>query len=382
VRTPQEHEEACIPGAINLPSFDHALHAGELCREHDAVVLHCAGRTRSIIATQTLRDLGFDNVFALENGTMGWRLAGLSVEQGSKRRKSIVPKLSADQVSIRAAELAAVPGVRKLSVQSFQDLMAHRHHQGRACYAFDVRNVEDYVRGHIPQTIAVPGGQLVQRTDDFITGQQLPIVLIDQVETRALLTATWLRRMGHENVFVLEGGIVQWQASGLALDSGRGREEAKGLARARQCSPHLNPTDFTLWLKSRPTAVLLDVGLSSNFRQGHLEGASWLPRTWLETRIDEHVNSRRTPIALTCLQGAQSSLAAWSLHKLGFDDIAVLEGGTSVWLAGGFELVPEQNFSVQSDERIPPYQAGEQAMRNYLAWEVQLIDINAEKHTC
>lgn len=381
VRTPQEHEEACIPGAINLPSFDHALHAGEMCQGHDAVVLHCAGRTRSIIATQTLRDLGFDNVFALENGTMGWRLAGLSVEQGSQRRKSIVSNLGAHEVQNRAAELAALAGVQKISAQSFQDLMAHRHHQGRACHAFDVRNVEDYVKGHIPQTIAVPGGQLVQRTDDFITGQKLPVVLIDQVETRALLTATWLRRMGHENVFVLEGGIAQWQASCLPLDIGRGRDAPKGLAQARQCAPHLNPVEFKLWLMSRPTAVLLDVGLSSNFRKGHLEGASWLPRTWLEKRLEEHVDSRRTPIALTCSQGVESSLAAWALRKLGFDELAVLEGGTSAWLAGGLALVPEQNFPEQPDERIPPYQAGEQAMRNYLAWEVQLMDIEADQHT-
>jgi rhodanese-related sulfurtransferase len=381
VRTPQEHEQACIPGAINLPSFDHALLAGELCQEHDAVVLHCAGRTRSIIATQTLRDLGFGNVFALENGTMGWRLAGLSVEQGSKRRKPIASKLSADQVQIRAAELAAVAGVRKLSAHSFQDLMTHRHKEGRAFYAFDVRNVEDYVAGHIPQTIAVPGGQLVQRTDDFITGQKLPVVLIDQIETRALLTATWLCRMGHDNVFVLEGGIDLWQAKCLPLDSGRGRDVPKGLSETRQYALHLNPVEFKLWLKSRPTSVLLDVGLSSIFRKGHLAGASWLPRTWLETRIDERVNSRHTPIALTCSQGAESSLAAWALRKLGFVDLAVLEGGTSAWLAGGLELVPEQNFPKKDDERIPPYEAGEQAMRNYLAWEVQLMDIPTDKHT-
>ncbi|WP_207233686.1 rhodanese-like domain-containing protein [Salinicola tamaricis] len=51
------------------------------------VVINCAGRTRSIVGAQTLRWLGIDNpVYALENGTQGWRLAGLELEHGSQRR--------------------------------------------------------------------------------------------------------------------------------------------------------------------------------------------------------------------------------------------------------------------------------------------------------
>ena len=48
------------------------------------VVVNCAGRTRSIIGAQSLRNAGFKNpIFALKNGTMGWHLAGLKVAKGA-----------------------------------------------------------------------------------------------------------------------------------------------------------------------------------------------------------------------------------------------------------------------------------------------------------
>ena len=63
----------------------------------------CAGRTRSIIGAQTLIDLGIANpVYALENGTQGWFLAGLALEHGANRRYGDTPVAGA-----QAAELEA-----------------------------------------------------------------------------------------------------------------------------------------------------------------------------------------------------------------------------------------------------------------------------------
>ena len=50
------------------------------------VVVNCAGRTRSIIGCQSLRNAGIPNrVVALKDGTMGWDLAGFECERGSDR---------------------------------------------------------------------------------------------------------------------------------------------------------------------------------------------------------------------------------------------------------------------------------------------------------
>ena len=50
------------------------------------VVVNCAGRTRSIIGCQSLRNAGIANeVVALKDGTMGWELAGFECERGATR---------------------------------------------------------------------------------------------------------------------------------------------------------------------------------------------------------------------------------------------------------------------------------------------------------
>ena len=77
-----------IPGSICLPNGDLAYRIESILEDKSRpIVVHCAGRTRSIIGAQTLRNLGIENpVFALENGTQGWMLSGLALEHGSTRR--------------------------------------------------------------------------------------------------------------------------------------------------------------------------------------------------------------------------------------------------------------------------------------------------------
>ncbi len=81
VRTPEEYGRFCIPGGVNVPGGDLILWVEELKQKKAAaVIVNCAGRTRSIIGAAALRRLGVSNVRALKNGTMGWVLAGFELE--------------------------------------------------------------------------------------------------------------------------------------------------------------------------------------------------------------------------------------------------------------------------------------------------------------
>jgi rhodanese-related sulfurtransferase len=82
VRTPAEHARERIPTAQNCPGFEVVGAAQELVRGGRQVVVHCTGRTRSIIAARTLRLAGMGTVRALRDGTMGWLLAGHEVDRG------------------------------------------------------------------------------------------------------------------------------------------------------------------------------------------------------------------------------------------------------------------------------------------------------------
>ena len=82
-----EYRQMCIPGGIDVPGAElvHRIH--DLAPDPATlVVVNCAGRTRSIIGAQSLINAGVANrVVALENGTMGWTLAGLALEHGQER---------------------------------------------------------------------------------------------------------------------------------------------------------------------------------------------------------------------------------------------------------------------------------------------------------
>ena len=247
VRTPEEHRDACIPGAVSAPSFDIALAALDLAERHETVVLHCAGRTRSIIATQTLVEMGIDNAVALENGTMGWRLAGLGLDGGSARTVDRASAASIDRAERRASTLADAAGVRRIAPDALERLIADA---GNNLYVFDVRSVAEYATGHVPGSLALPGGQAVQRADDFIAVRGAPIVLVDGREARANLTATWLRRMGFADVSVLAGGIDAWKASGRPTVTGRERAPPLGWDDAASAAPALSVADARRWLWS------------------------------------------------------------------------------------------------------------------------------------
>src|SRR5439155_10297329 len=65
-RTPEEHRRATIPGGRRAPNGEVALHIADLAPDRETtVVVHCAGRTRSIVGARLLQRMGYSNVFDL-----------------------------------------------------------------------------------------------------------------------------------------------------------------------------------------------------------------------------------------------------------------------------------------------------------------------------
>ena len=166
------------------------------------IVVNCAGRTRSIIGAQSLISTGVPNrVVALRNGTMGWHLAGLICDAGRAIR---APDVSSG--GLVWAKSAAESVARKFGVERIDraTLERYRSDATRTLYVFDVRDPNEYVRsGQFPGAISAPGGQLVQATDIYAGTLGARIVLSDDKEVRAALTASWLKQMGWNDVLVL-----------------------------------------------------------------------------------------------------------------------------------------------------------------------------------
>jgi rhodanese-related sulfurtransferase len=113
-RTFAEFRKMSIPGGVSCPNGELALRVDALVPDAKTkIVVNCAGRTRSIVGAQTLIDFGVPNpVYALENGTQGWFLAGLQLDHGASRRHETASFPDLEGLRARACALAAARGVR------------------------------------------------------------------------------------------------------------------------------------------------------------------------------------------------------------------------------------------------------------------------------
>jgi rhodanese-related sulfurtransferase len=201
VRRFDEYATMNIPGSVSVPGAELVLRAGIAAPDPaTTIVVNCAGRTRSIIGTQSLINAGVPNkVVALRNGTIGWTLANHALDHGADRRSEIGPFAQAET---NARDVAYRAGVRRLTQD---DLAALQAQTSRTLYRFDVRDAEEYSAGHLKGFRHYPGGQLVQEIDMAAPVRGARIVLTDNLSIRADMTASWLAQMGWE-AFVLDGG--------------------------------------------------------------------------------------------------------------------------------------------------------------------------------
>jgi rhodanese-related sulfurtransferase len=201
VRRFDEYTTMNIPGSVSVPGAELVLRAGNAAPGPDTtIIVNCAGRTRSIIGTQSLINAGLPNkVRALRNGTMGWTLAKHDLEHGADKRGGIGPFEGARD---NARDVAYRAGVKRLGPGERAVLEADR---ARTLYRFDVREAEEYAAGHLPGFRHYPGGQLVQEIDMAAPVRGARILLTDDKSVRADMTASWLAQMGWE-VYVLDGG--------------------------------------------------------------------------------------------------------------------------------------------------------------------------------
>jgi rhodanese-related sulfurtransferase len=197
-----EYATMNIPGSTSVPGAELVLRAQQVAPDPDTtIIVNCAGRTRSIIGTQSLLNAGLPNkVVALRNGTIGWMLAGHELQRGSNRAAQVgVP----DDARGRARTVAYKAGVRHISRA---DAVLLETDAARTLYRFDVRSAEEYAAGHFPGFRHYPGGQLVQETDMAAPVRGARILLADDIGPRADMTASWLAQMGWE-VAVIDGGF-------------------------------------------------------------------------------------------------------------------------------------------------------------------------------
>ena len=354
----EEYHRMNIPGGIDVPGAELAWRVHDVAPDPDTlVVVNCAGRTRSIIGCQSLRNAGIANrVVALKDGTMGWDLAGFECERGATR---VAPPPSGEgrQKALQAAERVALRfGVRSTTPE---ELEAWRNDANRSLYLLDVRTREEFEHGHLTGSRHAAGGQLVQASDEYVAVRNARVVLIDPERVRAVMTASWLGQMGWNEVYVLD------DLRGLPVESG-----------ARKAP------EVKKWKTSCPPAsvsgTVLDLSTSLRFYHAHIPGAWWAVRSRLAEarRMVGEVKS----LVLTSEDGLLAHLTAPEAAALWPDaHVSVLEGANAAWIASGrpTESGVERATTTRDDVWYKPYDHAsdyQKHARDYLDWEVALVE--------
>ncbi len=78
-------------------------------------------------------------------------------------------------------------------------------------------------------------------------------------------------------------------------------------------------------------AILLDIREKEEFSRSHLTGAKHLSRGVLEMRITDVLPDKTTAIVCYCTGGNRSALAADTLQKMGYTNVASLAGGLTAF---------------------------------------------------
>ena len=367
-RPMDEYRIMNIPGGIDCPGAELAYRVHDIAPDPDTlVVVNCAGRTRSIIGAQSLINAGIANeVVALKDGTMGWHLAGLTLERGQGRLAPDVTPAGLAKAQAAAAEVARRYGVRRIDRATLAQWQAEA--DARTLYVLDVRSPEEYQAGHPAGVPNAPGGQLVQETETWCPTLGARVVLLDDTGVRATMTAHWLVQMGWQDAVVLDGGL-----DGFEMEQGPFRVPVPNIASAAE-----NEVDAATLkgMLDKGDAVVIDLAPSPQYKAGHIPGAWWAVRARLATALGNLPSVGN--LVFTSPDGIVARLAAPEASELTDAAVHVLAGGTESWMAAGF--ASEDGLTNLADERddvwLKPYdhdKSVEDRMRDYLTWEVDLV---------
>jgi molybdopterin/thiamine biosynthesis adenylyltransferase/rhodanese-related sulfurtransferase len=81
--------------------------------------------------------------------------------------------------------------------------------------------------------------------------------------------------------------------------------------------------------------IVIDVREKDEWTEGFIPGARWIPRGFLELRIEDQVPERSSDVILYCAGGTRSALGARALTELGYTNVKSMAGGFTAWKRSG-----------------------------------------------
>jgi len=181
------------------------------------------------------------------------------------------------------------------------------------------------------------------------------IVIYDRIGVFASPRAWWMFKvMGHQNVFVLDGGYPKWQEAGFATETNFSKSNSKGdFSAVLDTQKIVHQNDILENIKSQSNQ-LIDARSLARFHAkepeprpglagGHIPNSICLPFTDLldggllkspqqlvEIFADRLTNQNRN-IIFSCGSGVTACILALGASECGIDNYAVYDGSWTEW---------------------------------------------------
>ncbi len=200
VRTDNEYKAGHIPGFRHFPGGQAVQRSDDVAVVKNATYVFCCdGKARATVTASLYRQLGHENVFAVDGGALAWQAAGQTFETGSP---------SSSLAGLSAAEAS----VKKVSAQ---DLSA-----SQPDLVLFTDTSEDFSHGHTPGAKWITRSWLEVEVLDAAPSKGASITVTCRDGRGSTLAAATLQGMGYTNITVLDGGMAAWRKAGLTVEEG------------------------------------------------------------------------------------------------------------------------------------------------------------------
>ena len=143
----------------------------------------------------------------------------------------------------------------------------------------------------------------------------------------------------------------------------------------------LAPSALDELVRTTPRFAFIDVRERGEYNASHIPGSSCLPRRLLEAELPRLVPCSNVTVVLSDDDGRRAALAAGTAERMGYEDVAVLDGGLNAWVSDGFDTqwglnVASKEFGerVEVEYDTPTVDAGELRRRIAAGERVLILD--------
>ncbi len=123
--------------------------------------------------------------------------------------------------------------------------------------------------------------------------------------------------------------------------------------------------------------VLIDVRERDEYEEGAIPGAKFIPRGFLDVKIEREVPRKDTTLVLHCAGGVRSAMAAHDLQQLDYENVISMAGGYNRWEELGLPTVEPRTLSDEQRDRYSRHlkipEIGEEGQQQLLESRALLI---------